>query len=93
MTKYIAFKDLKRRLLKDKEIKKAFDELGPEFDLIEMIIKKRIARGLTQKQLAKKMGTKQPFISRLEGGEYNPSVKFLHKVARALDAKLRITIV
>jgi len=86
------FKALKKRLLKDKEIKKAYDELEPEFALVRMIIRKRLNQGLTQKQLAAKLGTKQPIISRLEGGTYNPSVKFLHRIAEALDAELHISI-
>ena len=87
-----SYKDFKKRLLKDKQIKKAYDELGPEFALIEMIIKKRLNQGITQKQLAEKIGTKQPVISRLESGTYNPSIKFLHRVAEALDAELSVKI-
>lgn len=93
MEKYINFRVLKARLLKDKAIKKAYDDLGPEFELIEAIIRKRLQQGLTQTQLAKKIGSKQPVISRLEQGTYNPSVKFLNRVAKALKAKVKISIV
>jgi len=86
------YKDFKAKLLRDKTIKKAYDELGPEFALVEMIIKERLKQGLTQKQLARKIGTKQPVISRLERGSYNPTIKFLHRVADALDAELRVSI-
>ncbi|MFI5205475.1 MAG: multiprotein-bridging factor 1 family protein, partial [Candidatus Paceibacterales bacterium] len=60
--------------------------------LIEAIIKKRLENKLTQAQLAKKLGTKQSAISRLEQGSYNPSLKFLKKVSAALNAKLQISI-
>ena len=86
------YNQFKTHLLKDRSIKKAYGELGPEFALVEMIIKKRLEHGMTQKQLAKKLGTKQPVISRLEQGNYNPSIKFLHRVAIALDADLRVII-
>lgn len=86
------YKNLKRKLLKNKEIKKTYDKLGPEFDVIRIIIKKRNQRGFTQQQLAKRIGTKQPVISRLEQGTYNPSIKFLQRVAKALDSKLQISI-
>lgn len=86
------YKNLKRKLLKNNETKKAYDELGPEFAVIRMIIKKRNQRGFTQQQLAKRIGTRQPVISRLEQGTYNPSIKFLKRVAKALDSKLQITI-
>ncbi|MDO8663464.1 MAG: helix-turn-helix transcriptional regulator [Candidatus Wildermuthbacteria bacterium] len=69
-----AHKQLKRELLKDKKIKYVYEKLGPEFAVIEMIIRKRIERGLSQKELAKKIGTKQSAISRLESGTYNPSL-------------------
>jgi len=86
-----SFKTFKRQLLRDKKIKKAYDELGPEFALVQMIIEKRNERGLTQAALAKKLGTKQSAISRLERGAYNPTVLFLQKLAVALDTELTIS--
>ena len=86
------YKQFKRELLKDKKIKYAYEKLGSEFAVIEMIIKKRIERGLTQKELARKIGTKQSAISRLESGTYNPSISFLQKVGEALGAKLKISL-
>ena len=82
----------KKELLRDPEVKKAYDELGPEFELIAAIIEQRIKAGMTQAQLAKKLGTKQSAISRLESGTYNPSLEFLRKLAKALGAELRISI-
>jgi DNA-binding XRE family transcriptional regulator len=89
MESYNAFK---KRMLKNKEIKKAYDDLGPEFELVEMLIKKRLQQNMTQAQLAKKIGTKQSAISRLEQGSYNPSIGFLKKVSIALNAELQISI-
>lgn len=86
------YNSFKAESLRNKVIKKAYNELGPEFALVEMIIEKRLKSGLTQKALAKRIGTKQPVISRLERGTYNPSIKFLHRVADALDAELRVSI-
>jgi len=87
------YKQLKRELLKDKRIKRAYEKLGPEFAVIEMIVKRRVEKGLTQKELAKKIGTKQSAISRLESGTYNPSLSFLQKVGEALDTKLKISLI
>lgn len=89
----ITYKRLKNGLLRDKKIKKAYEELGPEFSIIEMIIRRRVERGLSQKDLARKIGTKQSAISRLESGDYNPSISFLQKVGEALSAKLKISLV
>ena len=92
METYSSFKNFKKQLLKDRAFKKAYDDLGPEFALVEMLIKKRLQQKLTQAQLAKKIGTKQSAISRLEQGSYNPSLNFLKKVTEALNAELQISI-
>ena len=86
-----SYKTLKKQLFRDKEIRKAYDELGPEFELIQMIIEKRIKQNLTQSELAKKLGTKQSAISRLERGAYNPTLTFLRKTANALGAEIHIS--
>ncbi len=87
-----SYKNLKRQLLKNKKIKKAYKDLGPEFAVVEMIIEKRLKEGLTQKQLAIKANTKQPVISRLERGDFSPSLQFLYRLTEALDAKLKISV-
>lgn len=86
------YKALKSELLKDKEIKKAYDELGPEFAVVEKLIDRRLKQGLSQSELAAKLGTKQSAISRFESGATNPTIHFLYKVADALDTKLKITV-
>lgn len=85
-----SYQTLKKQLLKDKNVKKAYDELGPEFKLIQLIIEQRLKQGFTQAELAKKIGTKQSAISRLERGTYNPTLAFLRKTAEALDTNLHI---
>lgn len=89
MKDYIKFK---KQLLKNKEVKRVFEVLGPEFAFIEMIIRRRLEQGLTQKDLAMKVGTKQAAISRLESGKSNPTVSFLRHVANALDNELKISL-
>lgn len=86
-----SYKDFKEKLLKNKNIKDAYDDLGLEFELVQLIIEKRLELGLTQKELAERMGTKQSAISRLERGAYNPTVSFLQKLAKAFEAKLHIS--
>ncbi len=83
---------LKAQLLKDKKIKRAYNELELEFVLIETLIQKRIEKGLTQKQIADRAGTKQSAISRLESGTYNPTLGFLQKVAMALESQLQVKL-
>ncbi|MBI4093155.1 MAG: helix-turn-helix transcriptional regulator, partial [Candidatus Kerfeldbacteria bacterium] len=59
---------------------------------VEKLMEKRIRKGLTQEALARRIGTKQSAISRLERGEYNPTLAFLRKVAAGLNARLKITV-
>ena len=86
-----SYRQFKAKLLKDREIKKFYKELEPEFELVRVLIRKRLEKGLSQKELARKIGTKQSAISRLESGNYNPSVVFLRKIARALKLNLQIS--
>ncbi len=90
MNKHLDFNDYKKGVLKDHNLKADYDRLQPEFELITAIIEARKKRGLTQTQLAKKMGTKQAVISRLEIGQANPTLEFLKKLADALNSKLEI---
>jgi DNA-binding XRE family transcriptional regulator len=92
MRKYYTSQEVAKELFKDQKFKEAYDALEPEFAFIESIIRKRIQKKMTQAQLAKKLGTKQSAVARLEGGTYNPSFRFLQKVAAAMDAKLNVTI-
>lgn len=86
------YAQLKKQLLKDKEIRRAYSALEPEFEIISLFIRRRIKKGFTQKDLAHCIGTKQSAVSRFESGEYNPTLNFLHKVARGLDAEMRVTV-
>jgi len=76
--------------LKNPKIKAEYDRLQPEFALIRAMIEARMKKGVTQKELAEKIGTKQSVISRLESGRANPSVAFLKKLAQALNTHLEI---
>ncbi len=82
------YRDLKKRLLKNEGIKKEFNRLKPEYELLDKIIALRLKQKMTQKQLAKKLDTKQSAISRLEKGMINPTIDFLNKLASAFGKKL-----
>lgn len=82
------YKDFKKQALKDKEVREEYNNLASEFTIAQAVIKKRLEKGLTQTDLAKKVGTRQSAISRLESGRYNPSIHFLEKVAKALSLNL-----
>lgn len=88
-----SWEEHRKQLMKDPEFVKARQELQPEFEIIERIIRARIKKGITQKKLAKRMKTKQSAISRLESGTANPSLNFLKRLADALNSRLEIKFV
>lgn len=86
------FNELKKKLLQDKATRKAYRELAPQYSIVEMIIKKRLKTGLSQKELAGKIGTKQSAIARFESGRTNPTLSFLTNITNALNGKLTISL-
>ncbi len=80
-----------KREMKNPDFKRAYEALEPEFQIARQVIRARIARKLTQTQLAKRIGTKQPVISRLEGMGSMPTITLLKKVAASLGKKLVIS--
>lgn len=90
---HLDFDEFLKESLKNPKIKAEYDRLQPEFAVINAIIEARRKKGVTQHELAKRIGTKQSVISRLESGRTNPSVAFLKKLANALSSYLEIKFV
>lgn len=80
----------KKKLLKKPEFKKLYEESRIEFEIAKAIIRARIESGLTQKQLADKLHTRQSVISRVEGANTTPSISFLKRLAAALNITLQV---
>lgn len=76
--------------LKNPEFAREYKALEPEYEIIKQVIKNRTEQNLTQKELAKRVGIKQSNISRLESGNYNPSLDFLKKIAGGLGKEIHI---
>ena len=85
--------EVKKKLMKDPQVVAELEKNEFEYKVIHEIIRARIEKNITQNQLAEMIGTKQSNISRLESGEYNPSLEFLNKVAQALGKSLEIKLV
>lgn len=73
--------------LHDTEFRREFEALEPAYQIARL----RILRGLTQQELAERVGTQQPSIARIESGRRKASIAMLEKIAAALDADLRVT--
>ena len=82
--------DLHEKWSRNPEYRKAYDRLGPEFELSRSVIEARTNARLTQAQLAERMNTTQSVIARLESGRTHPSTKTLERVATATGTTLRI---
>ena len=84
------WKDHKRELMKDREFKSAYDKLAPEYELASALIEARLKKKLTQEELAKKAGVSRVVIARLEGGNGNPTMATVNRIASALGKKVRL---
>ena len=79
------FEEFEKELLQRPGIRKEYEALQPKYDMIRSLIERRNQLRISQTQLARMVGTKQPAISRLEKGDYNTTLKTFFKVAEALD--------
>ena len=85
MTK--SLKDIKSKMLADREVRAAYKALDDEFDLAHELIAARVRAGLTQAEVAERMGTTQSVVARLESGAQMPSVNTLLKFAKATRSR------
>lgn len=88
----IPFSKFHEEWMRDPEYRREYDKLEPEFQIARQMIDARLKKKISQTQLAKRVGTGQAVISRLEGMNAKPSISLLWRVARALDMKFHITI-
>lgn len=84
--------ELKREWTKEADFKAEYDALEGEFSVIRALIEARTRAGLTQAELAERMGTTQSAIARIEGGSINPSVGALRRYAEATGSRLKVTL-
>ena len=78
---------------KNPKVKEHYDEMEPEYQLKAQIIEARIAKGLSQKELAKLVGTQQSAVSRYEKEDcFQMSIRQLNKVAHALGKKVEVRL-
>jgi predicted transcriptional regulator len=88
----IPFEQIKARLLANPAVKAEYDALAPELEISAELVKARVRAGLSQSQLATRMGTSQSTIARLESGLTLPSTKTLLRFARATGSKIHVRL-
>ena len=85
-----------RKMLKQPAVKAEYNAQAEEFALLDELLKARRQAGLTQAEVAARMGTKTPAVARLEAGggsrRHSPSVATLRKYANAVGCSLEIRL-
>ena len=79
--------DIKRELLTSPATQAAYEAQAPEFDMARELIAARSRAGLTQSDVAQRMGTTQSTVARLEGGKAAPSLRSVQRYAQAVGAR------
>ena len=87
------YDDYLQEQLKNPDVKKEWDDLQPEMDVIRAIVDARTSQNMTQKELAERTGINQADISKLENGTRNPSVNLLKRLADGMGMALKIEFV
>lgn len=92
MKKSVKFVDIKNQWMKDPKFRKAYENLELEYEIALELIQARLNSGLTQGEIAGRMGTTQPVIARLESGNMLPTIKTLCKYAHATGMHLHVRL-
>ena len=82
----------KKQLLKNPKFRQALKETKLEYEIARAVIRARIKHQLTQKQLAKRLKTRQSVISRLENAQTTASVSFLKRLTSVFGGRLEIRL-
>lgn len=85
--------ELKKRLMNDPAFALEYEKVDAEFAIIEALVEARMKAKLSQAELARRIGTTQSAIARLEGGGISPSISTLRRYAEATGSKLQIELV
>ena len=91
----LTHKELKARALERPDVKAEYDRLDEEFQFLDEFLKARAAAGVTQAEVAERIGTTQSAVARLESGrgKHSPSIATLQKYAHALGCRLELRLV
>lgn len=81
------------RRLKSPKFKKYYDECGRQLEIAYQILQLRKQKKMSQAELAKRIGTKQSNIARMEAGQQNLTTDTLFKIASVFDRDLKIEFV
>ncbi len=93
----LSHEEMVNKMLENPEVKAEYESLENEFELLDELLKARGEAGLTQEEVAKRMGTSRPAVARIEAGggskRHSPSMATLRKYAEAVGCKLEVKLV
>ncbi|MDI6710282.1 MAG: helix-turn-helix domain-containing protein [Thermoanaerobacterales bacterium] len=84
------YRDALKKEMKSPAFKEAWDSFSLEYELAGLLIRLRNEAGLSQAELARRVGTTQSAIARMESGKVIPRLESLNKIARACGKRLEI---
>lgn len=85
------FDDYLAKELENPAARKLFMKYKHQLEISYKILQTRKQKGLSQAALAKKIGTNQSNVARIESGQQNVTIKLLDKIAFALDMQLEVS--
>jgi len=85
------FQEYIEEQLKDPKFRKYYNEYGKQLEIAYQILLLRKEKKMSQAVLAKKIGTKQSNIARMEAGDQNFSINTLQKIAQAFNQDLKVS--
>lgn len=83
-----SWEELESELLADPATRAAYEEIKPRYELARKMIALRAAAGLSQRDLAKRVGVSQPVIARLESGSISPRWETIEKIVEATGGEV-----
>ena len=87
------FQEYLQKRLKNPEFKKHYNKYGKQLEIAYQVLRLRKQKRMSQMELAKRIGTKQSNVARLEAGQQNFTTETLQKIALVFDRDLKIEFV
>jgi len=84
---------LKKKWQADAGFREAYDKLKPEFSIARQLIAARTRAGLSQAEVAQRMGTTQSAVARMESGQRLPAMTTLYRYAHSIGRKLDVRLI
>lgn len=92
MSKLVSAKEVHKKDMKDPEFRAEWERTALARSVSELLLAYRVKHDISQTELAKRLGTGQAKVSRLESGTHTPNLQTLKKIATALEIDLKIVL-